>query len=131
MTKVEFVDKFLFIFAKSLSPKEKRMHNIGSGRRDFLWNLFAAKLVPCFEGDEARRLYDSVDKTGAIEIFYSGCNRFFIDDDKTSDLKIEHLTSANIDKVGVIEFYVIDKDFKWCYVITHENMCGPYFCFSN
>lgn len=27
----------------------------------------------------------------------------------------------------LVEVYVVGKDFKWTYIKTHENMCGPYF----
>ena len=32
-----------------------------------------------------------------------------------------------------VEIYVVGKDFKWTYIKTHEDMCGPYFMrkFSN
>ena len=26
------------------------------------------------------------------------------------------------------DWYLVDKDFSWTYVHTHEEMCGPYFC---
>ena len=26
------------------------------------------------------------------------------------------------------DVYLVDKDFTWTYVHTHEEACGPYFC---
>ena len=26
------------------------------------------------------------------------------------------------------DWYLVDKDFTWTYVQTHEADCGPYFC---
>ena len=41
------------------------------------------------------------------------------------------MTSSDIDDCGLIEFYVVGKNFEWCYVVTHElDLCGPYFCFK-
>ncbi|MBT2723991.1 DUF4275 family protein [Bacillus sp. ISL-46] len=25
------------------------------------------------------------------------------------------------------DVYVVDKDFTWTYILTHEYFCGPYF----
>ena len=27
-----------------------------------------------------------------------------------------------------VDWYLVDKDFTWTYVHTHEEDCGPYFC---
>ena len=29
---------------------------------------------------------------------------------------------------GDLDWYLVDKDFTWTYVHTHEADCGPYFC---
>lgn len=130
MTQQEFIEKFLSNFAKNLSNKEKRLHHIGDRKKDFLWNVFAGRLVPCYEGNEARKIYDSVDKAGAIEICYSGYNKVSTDDAETSIIEEKHKTAIGIDEDGLVEFYVIGKNFEWCYVVTHElDLCGPYFCF--
>ena len=131
MTKNDFIVAFYSAFAKNILLKDKKKYNIGINKKGLLWDIFAAKLVPCYTGDEARRLFDSVDKTGAIEIHYAGHNRFFEDDIATSDLSDEHMQAKGIDDSGLFEFYVIGKDFEWCYVVTHElDLCGPYFCFK-
>lgn len=130
MTYQEFTEKFLSNFAKNISDKEKEMYHIGVKRKDFLWNIFAGKLIPCYEGGKARDIYDSVDKSDAIEICYSGHNKIVTDDVETSAIKEKHKTAKGIDEDGLIEFYVVGKDFKWCYVVTHElDLCGPYFSY--
>ena len=94
------------------------------------WNLFAGKLIPCFSGNKARQEYDKVDKTEAEEIQFSS-GFIGIDDLNTFPLADIHRTSQGIDESGLIEFYVVGKDFSWCYVVTHElDMCGPYFCYA-
>lgn len=131
MTKFEFAEKFLNTFAKDISEKDRKKYGIGTGKKDYLWNLFAGKLIPCYEGDEARKMFDGIDKNGAKEIFYSGHNKVFIDDEEVSELNEKYKTADDIDKDGVIELYVFNVNFDWCYVITHElDLCGPYFCFK-
>ena len=130
MTKNDFLKAFYSAFAKNIVSEEKK-HNVGISKKGLLWDIFAAKLVSCYEGDEARRLFDAVDKTGAMEIHYSGNNRFFEDDITTSDLSDNHIQAKGIDNSGLFEFYAIGRDFEWCYIVTHEfDLCGPYFCFK-
>ena len=130
MTRAEFADNFLKAFSDHISEKQLKKFRIGTEKKEFLWNLFAAKLVPCYEGELARREYDKADKTLAEEIQYDNC---FFDGDKNSHvLSKKHLTARGIDESGLMEFYVVGKDFSWCYVITHElDLCGPYFCYKS
>ena len=131
MTKNDFIVAFYSAFAKNIMPKDKRKYNIAIGKKGLLWDIFAAKLVSCYEGNNARTFFDTIDKTGAMEIHYSGHNRFGKDDKATSVLSCNHMKSKDIDDSGLIEFYVIGRNFEWCYVVTHElDLCGPYFCFK-
>ena len=52
----------------------------------------------------------------------------FMSDDVSIPLSKENDSSMKIKNNGLIEFYVIGKDFSWCYIVTHErDGCGPYF----
>lgn len=131
MTQRQFIEGFLSTFAKNLTETEKKRFNVGSRKKDYLWNLFAARLVPCFENNEARQMYNIADKTNAVEIVYSG-NKDSKDDEYTTSLKDNHLTAEGIDEDGIPEFYVIGNEFSWCYVVTHEfDLCGPFFCYKS
>lgn len=69
--------------------------------------------------------YDSIDRSGAIEFQY---DNGFMGDDISTPLSKENDSSIKIQNNGLIEFYVIGKDFSWCYIVTHErDGCGPYF----
>lgn len=127
MKDYEFVDRFIEVFAGNNESYRKKIKTVKKGR-GYLWLLFNEKLVLCFEGDRARAEFDRVDKTEAFEIqYYNG----FLGDEETSPLKKEHLTSTGIDDSCLPEFYVIGKEFSWCYVVTHEfDLCGPYFCYA-
>ena len=120
MNKQDFINKFLNTFAKNISPKELKTYRIGAKSGEFLWNLFAGKLIPCFSGNKARQEYDKANKVGAEEIQFSS-DFIGYDDLNTYPLSDEHRTARDIDKSGLIEFYVIGKDFEWCYVVTHEG----------
>lgn len=128
MTDNKFVEKFLSVFAKDITKKQKRKAYIGKKYRGYLWHLFSYQLISCLEGNEARAEYDQVDKTGAFEIQY---DNGIMGDGETISLNEEHKTAKGIDDSGYIEFYIIGKDFSWCYVVTHEgDYAGPYFCYA-
>lgn len=130
MKEKEFAEKFIKVFTKNIREQKNRKVNFVIKGKVFLWLLFNEKLVSCFDGDNARAEYDKVDKTDAFEIQYD-CGLMGIGDGETLPLKHEHLTSYGIDDDSLPEFYVIGKDFSWCYVVTHEfNLCGPYFCYA-
>ena len=48
-----------------------------------------------------------------------------VEDEETKDITWELESANSLDSFA--EVYVVDKDFKWTYIKTHENMCGPYF----
>ena len=130
LDKKDFIKKFLNTFAQGISKKQLKKFRIGAKNGEFLWNLFAGGLVPCFSGDKARQEYDKVNKVGAEEIQFSS-NFISFDDLNTYPLSDVHGTANDIDQSGLIEFYIIGKDFSWCYVVTHElDMCGPFFCYA-
>nr|WP_225941956.1 DUF4275 family protein [Sporosarcina limicola] len=39
--------------------------------------------------------------------------------------KVNEIVAADFDDQQ--DIYIIDKDFSWTYVHTHESSCGPYF----
>ena len=127
MTREQFVEKFLAVFAKSIDKRKRRKYRIGLEYGGYLWHIFYYKLLPSFVGDEARKEYDKVDKNGALEIQYD----VNIGYNETFDLERTFLTAKGVDLYGYPEFYIIGKDFSWCYVVTHdEDLCGPYFCYA-
>lgn len=129
MTEKEFVERFLGVFAKDITEKQRRKNHIAGKRKGYLWNLFGTQFVSFFEGDIARAKYNIADKTGAFEVLYdSPC---LLEAFESELLNAEHLTAEGIDNSGLAEFYIIGKDFSWCYVVTHAgDAAGPYFCYD-
>ena len=130
MKREEFRETFLSVFANGMKRQQKRKYRIGLEYGGYLWHLCYYKLVPAFIGDDARKEYNKVDKNGAIQIRYDLGIGY--GDEETSRLEDNFLTAEGIDKGGYSEFYVIGKDFSWCYIVTHEmDLCGPYFCYAS
>ena len=136
MTAEEFKAKWLSIFAKNLSEEELiELCVTKQGKyASYLWNIFSR--VPCLRGKKAWQEYDKMDKEGAIEIRYDATRG----DKETRTLSNNHLTAQRIKKsdigvgwlVPINEFYVVGKDFAWCYIVTHEDdgRFGPIFCYA-
>lgn len=115
MTKEEFQQKFKEAFLEGYKNKKIK----------YLWEPFAKNEIECLKGNLARKAYDNADKTNVFEIQY---DNGLIGDDFAVPLEKNHMTSNEVDKSELFEFYIFDKEFSWCYIITHEfNLCGPYF----
>ncbi len=123
--KETFVEEFINNFVPLISVKDLKKLNCYAPNYGYLWMVCEHNLVENLKGIEAKIAYDKVDKTGAIEFQY---DNGFLGDDVSIPLSKENDTSEKINKSGLIEFYVIGKDFSWCYIVTHEpDGCGPYF----
>ena len=133
MQNEKFNKAWLAIFGKQLTKSQIEQASIGQDD-GFLWHAFSYGYLPCLEGDDARKAYDSADKTGANMAFYEidhtgNTNQFTIVDQIA--INENFFTADQIDKSDKVEVYVIDQNEKWCYIRTHETMCGPYFCFAS
>lgn len=125
IAKETFVKEFIENFVPSISLKKLKRLNCYAPHHGYLWMICEHNLVKNLKGNEANIAYDNVDKTDAVEFQY---DNGFLGDDVSTPLSVENDTSEKILKSGLIEFYVIGKDFSWCYIVTHEPIgCGPYF----
>ena len=119
MTKEEFYTKWLEVFASGISKDDIKKYVKSTG--NYIWHIFSWELLndnKYLKGNEAKEAYDTIDKKGAIYIEWF--------EDKHSKDILWNLNTANaLD--DLVEVYVVGKDFKWTYIKTHENMCGPYF----
>lgn len=87
-----------------------------------MWHIFSWGEKADFEGDDARRAFDSLDYEKAIR-FHGGFSCEIADISVT-----EKLTAAEIDDDPESDIYIVAEDFSWTYVRTHERgLCGPYF----
>ena len=127
ITRKEFQERFLNAFAPNLTTRERKKFKIDWKGQGYLWHLFSNGLVPCLVGEKAREAYDKANKIDAMEIQYD----YGFGDDFLLPMNSVYTTAQKIDWYGYTEFYIIGKDFSWCYVITHEeDLSGPYFCYN-
>ena len=84
----------------------------------YLWHAFSVKGVDSLEGEAARTAFQRVQRGAAVlllEYEYLG-------------FTLAHtagITAQELD--GFYDVLLTEKDFRWCYVHTHEEYCGPYF----
>lgn len=119
MTKNEFFSKWLEVFAADIPNKAIEKYVKATG--NYIWHIFSWELSDksrYLTGEAAKKAYDKIDKSDAIFIDW-------FEDEETHDITWELKTANTLD--SFIEVYVVDKNFKWTYIKTHENMCGPYF----
>ena len=120
-----FVDSFLRAF---VGIKNERIikHFVRKIARNkcFLWQIRIANREFCLMGPKADSAFDIACKRNAYELIFDGPFSY----ETPIPLLKEHYTAALIREDGPREFYVFDKDYEWCYVVTHEgDACGPYF----
>lgn len=123
--KENFVEKFIQNFVPLVPIKELKKLHCYAPDHGYLWMVCEQDLVENLKGKDAMIAYDNADKTEAIEFQY---DNGFLGDNVSMPLSEENNNSDKIEKSGLIEFYVIGKNYSWCYIVTHEpNGCGPYF----
>lgn len=123
--KENFVREFIENFVPSISVKQLKKLKCYAPDHGYLWMVCEHNLVENLKGKDAMSAYDAIDKTGAIEFQY---DNGFMGDDASIPLSKENDSSIKIQNNGLIEFYVIGREFSWCYIVTHEHDgAGPYF----
>ena len=112
--------KWLKAFTKDVNEESLKKYVYDYG--NYLWHIFSWELVPCIEGDEARRAFDKEEYEKAL-FFRSGYadNGAIIEDLK----EIGKISAKELERID--DVYITAEDFSWTYVHTHEEMCGPYF----
>ena len=112
-------ERWLDTFAADVSEEDLGKYVLAGG--SYLWNIFSEKLVPCLEGDEAQK--------ALAELPDTDCHRFYKEYPPQDQPRIKAISMAEVSSLpNDLDWYLVDKDFTWTYVHTHEEDCGPYFC---
>lgn len=111
-------------FAGHLTVAEKKaiyLKDIGyySG---YLWHVFSFQKVEHLDRDQAIQAFREQSKNHCY-VFYQHSDDVF---------RIEQGEKLSFDVLqGEEDIYLVDEDFTWTFVITHETeTCGPYFARS-
>ena len=112
------------MFDSLVSPEEKAAAKHYSDQ--FRWHLFSFELLKAVTGEEAKKRFDKTEKD-ELYLFYDyddSCYRVTGASELTTK-DIEELSEYG--KFDSADKYFFDPKGKWCYVVTHEATCGPYF----
>ncbi len=87
-----------------------------------LWPPKPRNGAPVLEGEAARQAFDALSYDTAF-IFQGGSRGI------TRTGVTARITAAELARIEGFDIYVVDRDFRWTYVHTHEDgWMGPYFC---
>ncbi|WP_176560177.1 DUF4275 family protein [Brevibacillus dissolubilis] len=101
-------------FADHLTPKEKKRIYL----HQYLWHLFSFGKHPCLKEEEARMALDMIEKSSCY-VFYQHQRKALLLTEAAG------ITASDFEYED--DIYIVDKEFTWTYVHTHESNCGPYF----
>lgn len=123
----EIKNKWIEVFAGHLSEKERKSEIYMD---NYLWHLFSYEKRECLEGNNARNAFDKLKKNGYYVFFEDYTYKYELNKYKGKAFEVidyNKLRAKDFNKQN--DIYIVDKDFKWTYVNTHErDYCGPYFC---
>ncbi len=119
------VDRWLDAFAANVPEADLGARVLAEG--NYLWHLFSWNLAPCLEGDAARQALAARPDAG----FYL----FYAEHPPADAAPVREIARADLPALAAgcgavpgADWYLVDKDFTWTYVQTHEEDCGPYYC---
>lgn len=101
-------------FAEAISSDEKRKIYL----HDFLWHLFSYEKVEAFAKDYAKNSFNNELKN-RVYVFYQHSD-YALTIENAKNIVAEDFNYED-------DIYIVDTEFQWTYVNTHETACGPYF----
>jgi hypothetical protein len=110
----ELRDKWERFFARGMDISAKAEIHM----EQYLWHLFSYEKLPCLMNEDAEKGFHELEKRECY-IFYQGREQVLFVSNGTK------LTADILRREQ--DVYVVDSDFEWTYVNTHEADLGPYF----
>lgn len=112
-------------FANHISDKEKKSIYLydNGGFCGYLWHIFSYEKKDCLKEEQAEKTFNNELK--------DTCYIFYQHSDYALIVKKANMFTAD-DLIDETDIYIVDKEFNWTYVKTHETgWCGPYFSRKN
>jgi hypothetical protein len=110
-------------FANHLNEKEKQEIYLLDDRDfgGYLWHLFSYKKKERLEGEKAEDAFNNERKNKCYVFFQHSDFALLLENASTFH------TDDLIDEIGT-DMYIVDKQFRWTFVLTHETgWIGPFF----
>lgn len=84
----------------------------------YLWHIFSNDKRPYIMQNAANEAFDA-QKKAKCYVFHQRLSEVLVIEQATN-LKSLHLEHSE-------DLFIVDEDFTWTYVVTHESEFGPYF----
>ena len=121
----EIRNKWIEIFAGNLTERERKEISIDN----HLWYGFNSEKKDYLEGEDAVEAFNNLRKKGyyvffdydiyTYEDFFGYENKVF---------EVFGWNKMKAEDFSCDDIYIVDKEFTWTYVYTHQGFwCGPYF----
>ena len=124
----EIRNKWIEKFVGNLTERERKEISIDN----HLWHAFNSEKKDYLEGEDAVEAFNNLRKKGYYVFF--DYDRYDDEDLFGYENKVFEVFGWNKMKAEDFscgDIYIVDKEFTWTYVYTHEGFwCGPYFCKS-
>lgn len=113
-------------FVSELSDKEKKEIHLKDDKYScgFLWHAFSWEKTKHLKGKKADKAFDDMQKK-ELYVFYQMTDTVYVLKN-AEGLKAKDILNDS-EFLDDRDIFIVDKEFKWTYVITHEEECGPYF----
>lgn len=106
-------------FANDISKNQKKQIYY----RQYLWHVFSSDVLPCKKGQGARKAFNTIMKDECY-IFYQEYKNALLLNNAGCLFSNDIINQIE----GYIhDVYVVDQNFSWTYIQTHEEDEGPYF----
>lgn len=110
----DFKDKWEREFTNTIPEKVKEDISFES----FLWHIFSYEVLKCIEKEDSIVAFNNMEK-GSCFVFYQHLDLVYKFENASS------ITAADFENEQ--DVYIVDEDYTWTYMNTHEAECGPYF----
>ena len=109
-------ERWLDAFADGVAEADLGKYVLAKG--NYLWHIFSYDLREHLSGEAAAAAIPD----DAFWLFYM----------EYPPMGLAHVRAITREELSSLpedlDWYLVDKDFTWTYVHTHEPACGPYFC---
>lgn len=102
-------------FAADLSRADKT----AIGMNQYLWHAFSFNRLPCLQRERAIQAFHHQSEKNCYVFFQHSDDALLLEG--AGDIAAEDFSQEG-------DVYVVDREFRWTFVKTHETeWCGPYF----
>jgi len=106
-------EKYINIFFSDLTEEEKKKIHFDQ----YMWHVFSYEKVLAKEGKEAIEELNKILKN-TVYVFFEHNDIIIERDNITYEEIFDNIKNKNI---WDYDCYIVDKDFKWTFVFTHES----------